>query len=373
MKLRQIIFLFVIISVVGLIYYPIVSSPEETETKNDNKEAVNYLPIMVTQNKNRMLSFVSYGQILPNQQLDITMEVQGIIERQNRTLKPGETFKKGEILVKVERSEALYNLLARRSAFMKLIASIMPDLSIDLPDEKKKWESYLNELNPVQTLPLLPRLNSKKEQLLINNRNIPSEFYNLKAMEEQIEKYYYVAPFSGSIISSSVEPGSMVTPGMRIATISKINDYEIKVPVNLNQIDYFSSADSVAVTNATGEFIGTARLIRKSKVINDQTQSIDVFFQLQNQTNKDIYQGMYVNLKVETPLFQKAIVLPENSVVDRNIQLLVDSLVVLKSVEVVGSKKDSLFVTGIPDDSAIILEPIKSPVTSTKYIGIKRD
>lgn len=249
----------------------------------------------------------------------------------------------------------------------------MPDLSIDLPDEKKKWESYLNELNPVQTLPLLPRLNSKKEQLLINNRNIPSEFYNLKAMEEQIEKYYYVAPFSGSIISSSVEPGSMVTPGMRIATISKINDYEIKVPVNLNQIDYFSSADSVAVTNATGEFIGTARLIRKSKVINDQTQSIDVFFQLQNQTNKDIYQGMYVNLKVETPLFQKAIVLPENSVVDRNIQLLVDSLVVLKSVEVVGSKKDSLFVTGIPDDSAIILEPIKSPVTSTKYIGIKRD
>jgi multidrug efflux pump subunit AcrA (membrane-fusion protein) len=373
MKLRQIILLIVIISIIGLIYYPIVLNQEEADSEKGKKEEKNYLPIMVALNKSRNLAFISYGQILADQQLDITMEVQGIIERQNRTLKPGETFKKGEFLVKVERTEALYNLLSRRSAFMNLIASIMPDLSVDLPNEKKKWENYLNEINPVQTLPLLPRLNSKKEELLINNRNIPSEFYSLKSLEEQIEKYYYVAPFSGSVVSSSVEPGSMVTPGMRIATIAKIDDYEIKVPINLDQIEYFSAADSIIVTNAAGKFIGNANLIRKSKVINDQTQSIDGFFELYNHSSEDIIQGMYVNLKVETPLFEKAIVLPENSVVDNNVQLLKDSLVQAQPVQVVGSKKDSLFVTGIPDQASVILEPLKAPNDSTKYIGIKRD
>lgn len=373
MKLRQIILLLVILAIVGLIYYPIISSDGEKESKLDKKEEMNYLPIVISKNKSRTIDFVSYGQILPNQQLDITMEVQGVIERQNRTLKPGETFKKGEMLLKVERTEALYNLLARRSAFMNLIASIMPDLSIDLPDEKTKWENYLNELNPVKTLPLLPTLTSKKEQLLINNRNIPSEFYSLKALEEQIEKYYYVAPFDGTIISSTTEPGSMVTPGMRIATIAKIGDYEIKAPININTINYFSDIDTVSVTNANGQYIGSAKLIRKSKVINEQTQSIDGFFRLNNHSDQAIFQGMFVNLKVETPLFKEAVILPENAVVNNTVQVLVDSIVHVKNIDIIGSKADSLFVTGITDDAAVVIEQVKEPNSAIKYIGIKRN
>lgn len=373
MKLRQIVLLIVVILIIGLIYYPIINSDKNEEEAKEKEEKSNYLPVMLAKNKNRNIEFVSYGQILPNRQLDITMEVQGVIERQNRTLKPGETFRKGEMLVKVERTEALYNLLARRSSFMNLIATILPDLSVDLPEEKNKWENYLSELNPVKTLPLLPQLNSKKEQLLINNRNIPSEFYNLKALEEQIEKYYYVAPFDGSILSSASEPGSMVTPGMRIATIAKTGDYEIKAPININYINYFDKGDTVSIYGSNGQHIGSAKLVRKSKSINEQTQSIDGFFLLDNTSGKDIYQGMFVNLSVERPLFKEAVVLPENAVINNTIQLLTDSVIQVHQVAIIGSKADSLFIDGISDDTYIVLDQVKEPTSFIKYIGIKRN
>lgn len=373
MKLRQIILLLALVGVVGLIYYPILNSDKNDDTSDKEKEELNYLPIVTANNKTRNIAFVSYGQVLPNRQLDITMEVQGVLERQNRTLKQGETFKKGDVLLKIERTEALYNLLARRSAFANLIAGVLPDISIDLPDERQKWETYMRQLDPVKNLPLLPTIKSEKEQLLINNRNIPSEFYSLKAMEEQIEKYYYVAPFDGAVLSSSIEPGAMVTPGMRIATIAKIGDYEIKAPINLNYVNYFNEKDTVTITDARGEYLGTAQLVRKSKAINEQTQSIDGFFRLNNRSSKDIFQGMFVNLQVETPLFEEAVVLPENAVINNTVQILRDSTVVVKEIAVVGSKTDSLFVTGVTDESAIVLEQVKEPNSAIKYIGIKRN
>lgn len=372
MKLRQIILLLIVLALVGLIYYPIISSDEKEEGKSAVQKP-NFLPVMKVKNENRMLDIKSYGQILPNSQLDLTMEVQGVIERENRTLKVGETFKKGEVLVKIERTEALYNLLSRRSGFINLIASILPDISMDLPEEKQKWENYLNEFNPAKELPPLPELKSRKEQLLITNRNIPSEFYSLKSMEEQVGKYYYIAPFNGTIINSFAEPGTMVTPGMRIATIAKTNDYEIKAPINANYLEYFSEIDEVKVSAAQGNPIGKAKLIRKANFINEQTQSIDGFFRLFPDEGVSIYQGMYVNLSIKAPLYTEVAVLPETAVLNEKVQLLKDSIVVEKSVQTLGFNHDSVFVKGIESSSDLILEPIQQPSSEIKYVGIQRN
>lgn len=373
MKLRQIILLIVILATVGFIYYPIVSSQKEIQDTDTEEEQQNFVPVLSVKNENRHVELVSYGQILSNMQLDITMEVQGVIDRQNRTLKPGEHFKKGEIIIRLERTEALYNLLARRSSFVNLIASLLPDLTIDLSGEREKWENYLNELHPAKELPSLPRSNSRKEKLLINNRNIPSEFYNLKALEEQVEKYYYVAPFDGVIISSAVEPGSMATPGMRLATVAKTGDYEIKAPININQMKSFTSADTITIKDANNQYFGFAKLKRKAKVINEQTQSVDGYFKLYPKNNEDVIQGMYVNLSVKSPLFQKAVVLPENAVMNETVQLLSDSLIKTHKVSIIGSKTDSLFIEGIKDNSKVLLDQVKTPNTDLKYTGINRN
>lgn len=369
MKIRHFFIIASFLAVLGLIYYPILNK-DKVEEENKAEKTENYIPIFKAVNKERKQHIVSYGQVTPNNQIDVTMEVQGVIERENRSFKPGATFKKNEILIKIERTEALYNLLSRRSSFANLISALIPDIALDIPEEKEKWNHYLSEFNPVKELAPLPELTSRKEKLMINARNIPSEYFSIKALENQIEKYYYLAPFNGTVISNFVEPGSMITPGMRIATIAKTDDYEITAPINMSDIELFKGSEEVYFTNHQGDTVGKGSLTRVAKVINQQTQSIDAFFSIKPVKNAKIYQGMFLNLSLSTPLFEASVALPENAVLNNQVQLLKNNYIQRKKVAIVGSKPDSIFVTGLNDSVNVVLEPYSTPEDSTYFIGI---
>ena len=373
MKKRHFFIIAFILLILGLIYVPILQTKEAAETDNKPSGQALYLPVSTAQNKERIVQLNAYGQILANQQIDITMEVQGVLDQDLPSLKVGKTFSKGTMLLKVERTEALYNLLARRSSYINLIASLLPEISIDFPEEKSKWENYLNALNPAKELLSIPETKSRKEKLLVVSRNIPTEFYNIKALETQVEKYYYVAPFSGTVTASFVSPGAMVTPGMRIATIAKTNDYEVEAPVSIEHISQFEQVDNVYFTNHKGDTIGEGSFLRKSKVINQQTQSVPCFFSIKAANNQELIQGSFVSLSITLPLYEASIALPENAIINERVQVLRDSLVIEKPITILGEKTDSVFVKGINDGENVILEPITLIQGDTKkYVGIKK-
>lgn len=369
MKLRQLIILGIFLIILALIYVPILSNKEE-EKKTVSEKTLRYLPIKVVKNENRKNTVTAYGQVMPNNQLEVSLEVQGIIDADNRTLKVGTSFKKGELLVKIDPTDAIYNLLSRRSSFSNLILGVLPDLSIDIPEEREKWETFLDQIDPNKSLPNLPEFKSKKERFTINSRNIPSEYYTIKAQERLLEKYYFLAPFDGTIIASSVEPGSNVTPGMRILTISKTSDYEVKAPVPLSRVPLFQQAEDILFMLPTGEKIGTGKYLRMSRMINSQTQSVDLFFSIASLPEKELIQGMFLNLEVTSSLFEETAVIPDNAIAENRVQLLQDSIVTWHPVQIAASKPDTLFVKGIPNGSKLILEPISNPVDTIKYIGI---
>lgn len=371
MKKRQIVILASILVVLGLIYIPILFSPKEEEGKKTEAKN-NYVPVFLAQNKVHNQTISSYGQILGNAQLTVSMQVQGEIDRDNRTLKPGTHFRKNKILIKVDRVEALYNLLSRRSAFINLISGILPDIYMDFSDEKTKWDNYLGKISATAPLPELPRFNSQKEKLLVNGRNIPSEYYSIKSAETQIEKFFYVAPFNGVIIESMIEPGSMVTPGAQLMTIAKTGDYEVTAPIDIRDLELFKKTDKIYFVDANKDTVGKGKLSRVGKTINQQTQSVDAYFSINPRNNQEIIIGSFVNLNIETPLFEKSVLVPENAVYDNTVQILKDSIIYEKKIKTIGTKPDSIFVKGIEDDTQLVLEPLKSPSDTTKFIGITK-
>ncbi|MDX1652809.1 MAG: HlyD family efflux transporter periplasmic adaptor subunit [Brumimicrobium sp.] len=371
MKTRQIIIIAVILVILGLIYIPILTS-DKTEEKEKNKKQPNYLPILKAANEVHTQVFSAYGQITGGSELEVSMQVQGEIDRDNRKLKVGSTFKKNEILIKVDRIQPLYNLLSRRSSFINLITGILPDIYLDFPDQQKKWDNYLSKVSATAPLPELPETFSQKEKLLIHARNIPTEYYAIKALEKNLENYFYVAPFDGTIVESFVEPGSMVTPGMRVLKISKVGEYEVKAPVNIENLPLFQAAKEIFYTGPKGDTLGKGALLRVSKAINQQTQSVDAFFSIQPFKGRNIILGSFVNLNLRTPLFNESVVLPEQAVYNGKIQILRDSLIHVQNIEVVGTKPDSLYVRGIENGASVVLEPYKNPQDSTKFVGITK-
>lgn len=370
MKVRQFIILFVFLGVLALIYFPIVGE-KEVEEDNNRKKEQNYLPVLEAKNKTQTQQLDSYGQIVGVAQFDVTMKVQGEIDRDNRLLKTGMTFNKNELLVKVDRTEALYNLLSRRSQFINLIAGVLPDISIDLPEEENKWKRYLSLITPAAPLPPLPEINSEREKLLINGRNITAEYYGIKSAESQIEEYFYVAPFNGVIVESFVEPGSMISPGTRLFTIAKNDDFEVKAPININQVEAYKTTDSVQFSSSSGDAVGHGGLLRTSPKINTQTQSVDAYFSLEKAKNPVI--GSFVNVSITSQVRDSSVVLPEIAAQNGYVQLLKDSLISRKKVSILGTKPDSVFVEGIEDGEQVVLQPVDNYNDSTKYVGIKRN
>lgn len=370
MKTRQIVILVVFLGLLALIYFPIMS---KDEVKSDDTKELeqNYIPVFEAKNKVQTEELSSYGQIVGVAQFDVTMKVQGEIDRDNRLLKTGMTFKKNEMLVKIDRTEALYNLLSRRSQFINLIANVLPDISIDIPSEEKKWRNYLSLISPTAPLPDLPKIKEEREKLLINGRNITAEYYGIKSVESQIEEYFYVAPFNGVIVESFVEPGSMISPGTRLFTISKNDDFEVKAPINIAEIESYKSAEDVYFTSSTGDTIGKGKLERMSPSINTQTQSVDAYFSLDNANNPII--GSFVNISITSKVRDRSVVLPEIASQNNYVQILNDSLISRRKVQILGTKTDSVFIKGIEDGSMVVLQPVENFSDSTKYVGIKRN
>jgi hypothetical protein len=371
MKTRQFIILGVIIILLGLIYYPIVVKDKQ-EDKNAPTESINFVGVQSVINTTHRNKATAYGQVLPNSQMDVTMKVQGFIERDMKSWKPGMRFKKNEVLFKIERVDALYSIIARRSAFSNLITNILPDIKLDYSSEFEKWEKFLYSLDPLKELPPLPKITSNKEKLFIASRNVPTEYYNIKAAENQLDSYFYIAPFDGTIINSFVEPGSMVTPGMRLATIAKTSDFEVRAPLAMEQVIFFENSPLIQFTDPKGETIGTGKLLRTSEVINQQTQSIDAYFSLIPSKSQTIFQGMFLNLDLDTEIMENCMVLPENAVVNAKVQVLRDSLVSTRPVIVLSRKVDSVYVTGLSDGELFLLEPLTNIRDSIKYVGIAK-
>lgn len=371
MKLRQIIILLFVLAVLGIIYIPILKE-KPIEKESTIQEEKFYIPVITVQPRDVKQDFTVYGQILPSQPIDVQMEVQGFISQDNRSLKVGTTFRKGEILVNLERKEAAYNLLARRSSFATLVATVLPDISIDFPSERKKWEKYLSSIRATETLAPLPVPSTEKEDMLLKARNINTEYYAVKALETQFDKYLYVAPYDGVIVQSNVENGSIVSPGARILSIARNDSYEVKAPIKLEWLDYFRNASSVTMITPFGDTIGSGKLLRNAKSINAQTQSVDGFFSLNSLPNKELIQGMFLNILVSGPSLEAMSVLPENAVVNNTVQIYKDSLIVSKNVEIVGNQKDSVFVRGLQKNDQVVTDPFINPRPDMKFIAIEK-
>jgi membrane fusion protein (multidrug efflux system) len=372
MKRSQIILFAVFLLVSGLIYVAIAANKKETAIKEQAKEKQIYVPITEVKNRMRTLSMQSYGQVTPNSEINISFEVQGKLERGNLTMKPGSNFRTGQVLYRVDNREAFYTLKARKASYSTMVLNILPDIELDYPSQLNKWIEFLNDLDPAKHLPPLPKMVTSKEAMFISSRNIITEYYNLMSLESRMEKYFYVAPFSGTVLSTSAEPGSITSPGMSIARIAKTADFEVKVPISMEDLELYREKGSATFSDATGKQVGSGKIIRVSGVINQQTQSSDVYYSVKALVGEKIYNGMFLNVSIEREAPKNTVTIPRTCMKNGKVMVLEKNRLVPVDVLVVNSKPDSLFVTGLKDGQALVLEFVESKDGKNNFIGIKR-
>jgi multidrug efflux pump subunit AcrA (membrane-fusion protein) len=274
MKLRGIIILGSVLLLFGIIHFT-SGNPDKAKKETIESNDKVYVPVIKVKNKMRNFQIESYGQLNAGQTLDIAFEVSGKLKEGSLRIRPGVKFSKGQLLFEVDAQEARFALSARKSSFITLLVQVMPDIRMDYASEFVVWENFLNDIDINNPLPHLPEARSKKLNLLLNQRNIFAEYNNIRSQELRLEKHKFLAPFSGTVTDVYLEPGSIVNPGVRIASAMRTGDYELKIPVRIEDITMYQQKGSIDVLDVSDRKVAVAKLSRISDVVNKMTQSLD--------------------------------------------------------------------------------------------------
>lgn len=373
MKKSQLALLIFSLVVTGILFFAL-SKNKKTDSKEIKKDKGEvFVPIRIVQNNERVITLSAHGQVTPYQQIVLSAEVQGMLKKGSITLKPGTKFKEGQLLYYIDNTEAIYTFIARKAALATTITNLLPDIELDYPKEKDKWMAFSEQLAKGTGLIDLPPSYSQKEHLFLTGRGIIAEYFNLKNLEARLDKYSIVAPFNGTVTDVFMEPGSIANPGVQIARLVKTNDYEVKMPITLEDLDFFKGSPTTSFTDSDGKLIGAGKIERISDVVNQQTQSVDVYYKIAAEKDELIYNGMFLNATIEKEVTKNTFVLPRAAVKNNKVGILnKEGKIEMMEISIVGFKPDSVFVTGLNDGSSVLLEPVEKIDPKVSYKGVIR-
>ncbi|MBI3133778.1 MAG: efflux RND transporter periplasmic adaptor subunit [Bacteroidetes bacterium] len=369
MKIRHIVIIASFVLVNALILIALLNAkPKETEEEKD-KTFIPHVEAITVTNTEEDLTVSGYGTLSSYNTVDLAAEVQGKLYTGTRALKPGIKFKKGELLFRIDDVEARYTNRARKSAFINLLANIMPDIKIDFASEYQKWNEYMESIKLNENLPQLPSWNSEKEKIFLSTRNILSEYFNIKSQEEQLKKFSVYAPFNGMISEVYMPEFSFVNPGAKIMKVVQTGNYEIPVAVPVSQLHLVEQGTECSIYSTDGTQRGVGSVVRISEVINRTTQSVTIYVKPGSENERPYIEGEYLLVKINAKITQKGIRLPQSAIKDNQVYVYskTDSLLYKKPIQILNENELGAFVSGLQDNETVVIQEVTNYSDSTRF------
>ncbi len=304
------------------------------------------------------------GELAAFNKIDIFSEVSGTLQGTDKPFKVGSYFPKGSVLIRVDETEAQLNLLAQKSTLLNAVTQLMPDLKIDYPESFQQWKTYLDNYDVEQTLQSFPKPLNDQEKYFIASRNLLSQFYTIKSLEERLNKYEVKAPFSGVITQTSIQPGALVRSGQKLGELMNTSTYELEVTIPLKDLKYITAGSTVKLSSRDVAGNWNGRIKRINDQVDSGTQTVKVFISV---NGKKLKEGMYMLGEVDAKAIQDAIRIPRNLLVNQTAVFTVhEDQLQLQQVEVLKITEDYAVIRGLDNGT-----PLLSSKLSGAFDGMK--
>ena len=385
MKARKIVVFVVILIVIGLMFavgsisYSSGVSYGEANAEEIRKNKIisidslietpkKYVAAAFTINERSPIKVKSSGRVIPGKIINISSEVQGVLES-GISLKKGSKFKKGDLLFKLRDTDIKLMLAAKKSAYLSLIAQNLPDIATDFSQEFDKWNNFFNGINVDQPLDDFPSFNTTREKNFIISRNILAEYLSIKSDEFKLSKYFQFAPFTGSIVESYTDKGAIVNPGSPVIQIMRSDELEIEIPIPLKYMDNIKVGTKVNLFDNSKTFYG--KIIRKGGFINAKTQNVPVYVKPDNATS--IFYGMYLEAYLEFNDTEDVVRIPRKALFDNQKLYIInenDSTLKSISVDIRSSDDQFVYLNNIEDSVLYVSKPVINAKENTKVTPV---
>ncbi len=307
------------------------------------------------------------GRLLPKERFEVYAEVGGKILPAKTTFKEGHQFKKGQPLMRINSRTQQLELVSQRSRFANSLLNAMSDLKQDYPDNFQAWYNYLNAFDPNKTAPNLPAYKSAQERNFFTARGIPEQFYSIQSKEDFLSKFTVYAPFSGVVVASNVDQGTIVSPQTLIGTFIRTDVLELQVGINPSDISYLKKGKKVSFQSNDSSAPIIACLTRIVPALNPETQQSTAIFEI---NGNQYYPGMYLNGSVPVTSYENAFELNKKFITRNNeVFVIQDSIIGVQKVVIEAIDDNKAVLSGLEDGQVIIMEAVTSSIQGIKGIS----
>ena len=317
--------------------------PERPKTASSNFVKVNQVDYRELDTE-----VTAYGRIASSQPLSLIAEVGGRLFRGQVLLKPGVNFSKGQLLGRINDAETRLNLQSRKSEFLNLIASSLPDFKIDFTEDYPAWQRYFERIEIDKPLQELPEVTSSKLKTFLATKNILRDYYSIKSAEENLRKYYLYAPYDGSIATVTLETGTVVGPGTTIATIIRTDQLELEIPMEVDNVKWVEEGSTVEVTSEDGTRSWPGTVTRIADYVDPSSQSINVYVSVEAGPDSGLYGGLYLRAIIPGSRLESAMEIPRRVLVNDDEVFVVEKGVLkTRKVNVQKVNQDRILISSV--------------------------
>ncbi len=374
MKRRQFIILSAILVIIVVIVLAVSSRMKKDFKPEARKASMTYVHTDLARIENHDIVIKGNGRLGSSRNVTLIAEVQGELLAGTVDLKSGSSFRRGQFLFGIDDKEARLKMQARKSGFLTMLATALPDLKIDFPQTFDRWEDFFESIDVTKPLPELPEIETIKGKTYLASKNILGEYYSIQADEELLTKYKVYAPFDGNFVDVMTELGTVVNPGSQIARIIQTGDLEIQVPLSVSEAHYLT-VNQKADVFVEGEAVAIeGKVSRIGQYVNPNTQSVDVFVRVNSNAEARLYDGMYAEVEINAGHLENVVKIPRRAMIDdRHILVVQDSFLLTQEVSTTLKSEGFNFITGVDNGTEMVVEPMSNPSDSMIVKTIRVD
>lgn len=342
----------------------VVFKPEATEVAVERPIAS--VKVLTMQPESVQLTVRSQGTVLPRTESDLSAEVSGRIIEVADAFRAGGSFRKGDVLLKIDPADYEAAVAASRADLANAELALAQEAAL-AEQAAADWTALGQGEAGDLTL--------RKPQLAQAKAAIESARANLKRAERDLARTELTTLFDGRVLRTAADLGQYVSaaPATPVARIFATDRAEIRLPVTAREAERLDTNDrdprsiTLQKANTPNSPTWTARVARIEATIDPDTRLLYVVAVLDNPFEptpkhpESLRRGQFVTAEIQGRVLDNAYVLPRYALRGSNSVYVVSEANTLETRGVVIAQSDAeqvIVTNGLTPGDRIALSPI---------------
>lgn len=337
---------------------------QKLKPKAEKEPIVRALPVVEVapvEKETLKLQLPSQGMVEPARETQVAAEVAGKVVWVSEKFEAGGQFSKGEPMIRLETADYESALAQAKSS--------KAQAELALATEEAQGEKALRDWQRLGRGGKPTDLTLRKPQIVSAKAQIDAAKANVEKAQRDLARTEIKADYDSRLEGISVELGSYLAPGSRVAQVYAVAPFEIRLPLSLDEFALIgTNPNAVLRTSAGGQnFEWKGKVVRQEGVIDRTSRSVYLVAEVSPRPS-DIaimQPGLFVQADVEGRTIRNAVRVPLKAFYGEDRLVLVgpDNRLKFRTVTILRRQGDEAIVTaGLDEGEQICLTPIEAVI-----------